>query len=136
MPTDYDGYRMLWYGCHTRPRDPASCPPLGHTGAGTGTRAGGTPAAAAVLATGDPAERPDPRWSLDPVRPLAAVRTLDPARPRGTASAGDAGRCRAAPPESRRSAGLRWPRGGPVGAPAERAVRAAAAGHRGPARGD
>src|SRR2546423_3710271 len=141
MPTDYDGYRMLWYGCHTRPRDPASSPPLGHAGAGTGTRAGGTPAAAAVLATGDPAKRPDPRWSLDPVRPLdpvwpfAAVRTVDPARPRGTATAGDAGRCRAAPPAGRRVARLPRARRRPGGAPAERAGRAAAADPRRPPAG-
>src|SRR5436190_16578251 len=135
MPTDYDDYRMVWYGCHTRPRDPASSPPLGHAGAGTRTGAGGTPATTGVRAAGDPAERFDPRWALDPVRPLAPVRTLDPARASGTAPAGPAGRRRPAPAWRGCVAGLRRPRGAPVGAPAERAVRGTAAGDRGTAGG-
>src|SRR5438270_12713729 len=118
MPTDYDGYRMLWYRCHTRPRDPASSPPLGHAGAGTGPRARAAPAAPRVLATRRPAERLDPRWALDPVRPLAALGALDPARPGDTGTARTAGRRGPAPAAARCVAGRRRPRGAPVGAPA------------------
>src|SRR5436305_14955195 len=141
MPTDYDGYRMVWYGCHTRPRDPAHSPPPGHAGAGTGTRACRAPATAGVVAdrgtaARDPTERLDPRWALDPVRPLAPLGTLDPARAGGTAATRAAGRRGPAPAAGRCAGAVRRARGAPVGAPAERAVRGTAAGHRGTAGGD